>query len=79
MNIANGTVKTIASSIQGGVLSSGVDVAAGLQRIHDRRNTMAPPTETPIGEGWDVALMLGLLCAGYVVFRYRKQRENQLS
>ena len=70
MNIANGTVKTIASSIQGGVLSNGVDVAAGPQRIHDRRNTMAPPTETPIGDGWDVVLLLAMLCGGYVVRRY---------
>lgn len=75
MNIANGTVKTIASSIQGGVLSSGVDVA-GPQRIHDRRNTMAPPTETPIGDGWDVALLLALLSIGYVVWKYRSVRRS---
>ena len=75
MNIANGTVKTIASSIQGGVLSSGVDVA-GPQRIHDRRNTMAPPPETPIGDGWDVALLLAILCVGYVVWKYRSVRRS---
>ena len=76
MNIANGTIKTIASSIQGGVLSNGVDVAAGPQRIHDRRNTMAPPTETPIGDGWDVALLLAILCVGYVVWKYRSVRRS---
>ena len=81
MQVANGSIKTMASSIQGGVLSNGTNATAGPQRIHDRRNTMAPPTETqtPIGDGWDVALLLGLLCAGYVVFRYRKQRESKLS
>ena len=75
MNIANGTVKTIASSIQGGVLSNGVDVA-GPQRIHDRRNTMAPPTETPIGDGWDVALLLAILCVSYVVSKYISVRRS---
>ena len=76
MNIANGTVKTIASSIQGGVLSNGVDVAAGPQRIHDRRNTMPPPTVTPIGDGWDVALLLAILCVGYVVWKYISVRRS---
>ena len=70
MNVANGVVKTIATSIQGGVLTDEAHSTTGPQRIQNRRNTMAPPTETPIGEGWDVALLLAILCVGYVVRRY---------
>ena len=76
MNVANGTVKTIASSIQGGVLSSGDSYASGPQRIRGRKNTMAPPTETPIGDGWDVALLLTLLCAGYALYCYKKNKKT---
>lgn len=70
MNVANGAVKTIATSVQGGVLTDDANSTTGPQRIQNRRNTMAPPTETPIGDGWDVALLLALLCIGYVVKRY---------
>lgn len=76
MNVANGVVKTIASSIQGGVLSDGDSYASGPQRIRGRQNTMAPPTETPIGDGWDVALLLVLLCAGYAVYCYKKNKKK---
>jgi hypothetical protein len=72
MNVANGAVKTIATSVQGGVLTDDANSTTGPQRIQNRRNTMAPPTETvqPIDDGWDVALLLALLCVGYVVRRY---------
>lgn len=74
MNVANGAVKTIATSIQGGLLTNETNYTTGPQRIQNRRNTMAPPDDTtpysPIGEGWDVALLLALLCVGYVVRRY---------
>lgn len=76
MNVANGAVKTIASSIQGGVLSDGDSYASGPQRIRGRQNTMAPPTETPIGDGWDVALLLVLLCVGYAVYCYKKNKKK---
>ena len=74
MNVANGAVMTIATSIQGGLLTNETNYTTGPQRIQNRRNTMAPPDDTtpysPIGEGWDVALLLALLCVGYVVWKY---------
>ena len=75
MQVANGSIKTMASSISGGVLTAEKStgyIPTGPQRAP------GTPRPQPIGDGWDVALLLGLLCAGYVVFRYRKQRENQL-
>ena len=76
MNVANGAVKTIATSVQGGVLTDDANSTTGPQRIQNRRNTMAPPTETPIGDGWDVALLLVLLCAGYAVYCYKKNKKK---
>ncbi len=66
MQVANGSIKTMASSIKGGVLSyddeTGYIPPTGPQR--------APGVPQPIGDGWDVALLLALLCVGYVVRRY---------
>jgi hypothetical protein len=71
MNVANGAVKTVASSIHGGVLSD-ADASGYLPPTAPKRSPGVPNTkpESPIGDGWDVALLLALLCVGYVVRRY---------
>ena len=78
MHMANGTVKTIASSIQGGVLSEEPTGYTDPNRFRGRQNTMAPPTETdtPIGDGWDVALLLTMLCSAYAIYCYRKNKKK---
>ena len=65
MNVAKGTIKTIASTISGGVWS--VEENTGFIPTHPQR---APGVPVPIGEGWDVVLLLVMLCGGYVVRRY---------
>ena len=69
MQIANGSIKTMASSIKGGVLSSG-DETGYIPPTSPQRVPGVPDTDAPIGDGWDVALLLALLCVGYVVRRY---------
>ena len=70
MNIANGMVKTVASSIRGGVLSD-ADASGYLPPTAPKRSPGVPNTKpAPIGDGWDVALLLALLCAGYTVWKY---------
>lgn len=78
MHMANGTVRTVASSIQGGVLSEEPTGYTNPNRIRGRQNTMAPPTETaqPLGDGWDVTLLLAILCVSYVVWKYRSVRRS---
>ncbi len=72
MHMANGTVKTVASSIQGGVLSEEPTGYTDPNRIRGRQNTMAPPTETaPLGDGWDVAILLAIMCLAYVIYLRR--------
>ena len=81
MQVANGSIRTVASSVTGGVLLENNTNTGDNGYIQPGENgaVIAGVPDLPIGDGWDVALLLGLLCAGYVVFRYRKQRENQLS
>lgn len=69
MQVANGSIKTMASSIKGGVLSSG-DETGYIPPTSPQRVPGVPDTDAPIGDGWDVALLLALLCVGYVVRRY---------
>lgn len=72
MHMANGTVKTVASSILGGVLSEEPTGYTDPNRIRGRQNTMAPPTETaPLGDGWDVAILLAIMCLAYGIYLRR--------
>ena len=75
MQVANGTIRTVASTIQGGVLADEQEYSSA-SRIRGRQNTMAPPEYTqPIGDGWDVAIFLGLCCAVYVLWASRKNKQ----
>jgi hypothetical protein len=75
--MANGTVKTVASSIKGGVLSEEPTGYTDPNRIRGRQNTMAPPTETaPLGDGWDVAFLFAMLCSAYAIYCYRKNKKK---
>ena len=78
MHMANGTVKTVASSIQGGVLSEEPTGYTDPNRIRGRQNTMAPPTETaPLGDGWDVAILLAILCLSYGIYLRRNATTKE--
>lgn len=68
MYVANGTIKTAASSIKGGVLlgESDSDTPAIIPVVPG-------VPDTPIGEGFDVMLFLLFLCVVYVVCLVRKR------
>lgn len=78
IRVANGIVTTVASTLQSGVLADEQDYAP-VSRISGRRNsnTMAPPTDTdpfvPIGDGWDVVLLLAFLSIGYAIYIRRRK------
>lgn len=75
MQVANGSIRTVASSVTGGVLlgnSNGDNnntnnIPPGKQ---NNGAVIAGVPDLPICGGWDVALLLALLCVGYVVKRY---------
>ena len=74
MRVANGSVKTVASSLTGGVLSEDTNTGGYIPENGQNNGAViagVPDTNpTPIGDGWDVALLLAVLCVGYVVRRY---------
>lgn len=74
MRVATGSVSTVASQLSGGVLADEgyytENVLRGPRKLGGIGGGGIAPPDTPIGEGWDVALLLALLCIGYVVRRY---------
>ena len=81
MHVANGAVRTVASSIKGGVLLEDSETESGYISPIRRAPVIpgVPDTNpTPIGGGWDVALLLGVLCAMYALCRYRKSRAKMI-
>jgi hypothetical protein len=70
MQIANGSIKTIASTVTGGVLTNNEGGYISPTTDNDQGAIIAGVPDLPIGEGWDVVLLLALLCVGYVVRRY---------
>ena len=79
MRMATGSVSTVASQLSGGVLADEgyytENVLRGPRRLGGIGGGGIAPPDTPIGEGWDVALLLALLCVGYVVWKYMSVRR----
>ena len=76
MRVANGKVTTVASQLKGGVL---VDppVSYTEPKPHGpRRAPWVPDENVPLSDGWDVALLLAILCVGYVVWKYMSVRRS---
>ena len=71
MKIANGVVRTAASSVTGGVL-------LGSSNTNNEGGTTIIPVipgvpDTPLSTGWDVMAFLGLLSTLYIVYLRRRR------
>lgn len=76
MFVANGTVRTAASDIVGGTLT---EQPAEPARISPRQRAVIPGTpDLPIGEGWDVALLLSMMCAIYTFYVKTNQSKRHI-
>lgn len=78
MRVSNGFITTVASELQGGVLTEQYEeTGTGSQS----NNAIIPGVpDTPIGFGWDVVLLLAILSMGYALcirHQKRKQITNQ--
>ena len=74
MRVATGGISTIASQLAGGVLAEEnkmIDNGLRGPRKGPGSGGIAPP-DTPIGDGWDVALLLAMLCVAYGIYLKRK-------
>jgi hypothetical protein len=79
MRVATGGISTIASQLAGGVLAEEnkmIDNGLRGPRKGPGSGGIAPP-DTPIGDGWDVAVFLLLLCVGYALYLTRKTRQEK--
>ena len=78
MCMATGTISTVASQLAGGVLaeeSYGPNNDLRGPRRGPGSGGIAPP-DTPIGDGWDVALLLALLCLAYGIYLRRNAKRQ---
>lgn len=70
MNMANGMVRTVASSLNGGVLLGSSDTNTGGE------TTIIPVIpgvpDTPLTMGWDIIFFLGVLSILYAIYLKRK-------
>ena len=76
MYMANGTITTVASQLQGGELAETPSSSNGFSPQQRAVIPGVPYPPQPLGEGWDVALLLSLLCLGYAVYLKRKTISN---
>ena len=70
MHVANGQISTAASQLKGGMLAAPPVSDLESKPYGPRRAPWVPDENVPLSDGWDVALLLAILCVGYVVRRY---------
>ena len=76
MYMATGTITTVASQLQGGELAETPSSSNGFSPQQRAVIPGVPYPPQPLGDGWDVALLLSLLCLGYAVYLKRKTISN---
>lgn len=76
MYMANGTITTVASQLQGGELAETPSSSNGFSPQQRAVIPGVPYPPQPLSDGWDVALLLSLLCLGYAVYLKRKTISN---
>lgn len=76
MFVANGCIRTVASDVVGGTLT---EQSTAYSRIAPRQRAVIPGTpDLPIGEGWDVALLLSVMCAIYTFYVKTNQSKRHI-
>lgn len=79
MHVANGTITTVASKLQSGVLAD--EQQGYIPNIQPRKNTMEPPINTdpyvPLNETWDLWLVMTILAITYAVYCKRRKVQNK--
>lgn len=73
MQMVTGTITTVASQLQGGLLADEQHVFSD---VRDPQRTIAPPIHTPLSETWDLWVVMALICIIYVLYhRYSLKKQ----
>lgn len=80
IHIANGSIQTAASNLNGGILADDAGLTSTSSNTGfiptDPRRPIAPPTDAPLGLDWDAFLLLLSLALLYGFRLYRKQHTT---
>ena len=79
LHVSNGSITTIASQLQGGAIA---DESVSYEDIMGSGPCRAPwvPDENenvPLGDGWDVAIVLAILGLSYGIYLRRNETSNE--
>lgn len=76
MRMANGKITTVASQLKGEILT---DIPSSSNGFSPKQRAVIPGVPLPLGDGWDVALLLSFLCLGYAVYLKRKTIKDKVN
>ena len=76
MHVSNGSITTIASQLTGGVLADEDDSPTGYIPTRPKRVPGVPDT-VPLNDGWDVAIVLAIMCLAYGIYLRRNATSNE--
>ena len=78
MSVANGTIKTIASTVTGGMLTNNDGGYIPPESGNNQGAVISGVPDLPIGDGWDVMLLLAIFCVGYGVHLKQKLTSEKV-
>ena len=76
MRVANGTITTVASQLTGGGLADEDDSPTGYIPTRPKRVPGVPDT-VPLNDGWDVAILLAIMCLAYGIYLRRNATTKE--
>lgn len=79
MCVANGAITTMASQLRGGMITCDATLYADKMHSDPRRAPWVPDeNDTPIGDGWDVAVLIAILCIIYGIYLRRNATREEV-
>lgn len=81
MQMATGTITTVASQLKGGVLADEIVLSESFIPTNPMRKGpgdggLEPPSSSPLSETWDLWVVMALICTIYVLYhRYSLKKQ----
>lgn len=80
MHVSNGSITTIASQLQGGAIADESVSYEDNMGSGPRRAPWVPDENenVPLGDGWDVAILLAFMCLAYGIYLRRNATNHEV-